>query len=236
MFKLLRGAVWHLWIPSSFWSLAATTHSVLEVGAPNNAHFLDLRVREGRGPDFQLQLCILSEWRLEGAVEDTFNQQGKPLRNLFFFLPTVWNWVSPLWDNRILYAGVWSWVPQVLEAQAKWLPFELITGNQILRRNRLLGSTGGRSVFTITLCLGVVAAVNLVEPQQGTRNSLIPSHLPPSGGHFSAKRGQQARYKAKKEETIQVNWEGRGPEAGGPQDPRHTQLSYLQQPGFEFPV
>lgn len=44
----------------------------------------------------------------------------------------------------------------------------------------------GRAVFRITLGLRL-ELLSLGGPQEGTRNSLIPGRLPPSGGHFSAK-------------------------------------------------
>ena len=44
----------------------------------------------------------------------------------------------------------------------------------------------GRAVFRITLGLRS-ELLSLGGPQEGTRNSLIPGRLPPSGGHFSAK-------------------------------------------------
>lgn len=47
--------------------------------------------------------------------------------------------------------------------------------------------TKGRAVFRITLCLRSEFP-SLGGPQKDTRNSLIPGHLPPSGGHFSTKR------------------------------------------------
>lgn len=98
---------------------------------------------------------------------------------------------SPPVDSRPFPVRVRTGVVQAPETQAWQLPSDLEHHHPTLRKNTPFGghdsATKGRALFTITLCLRSEFP-SLGGPQKGTRNSLIPGRLPPSGGHFSAKR------------------------------------------------
>lgn len=64
-----------------------------------------------------------------------------------------------------------------------------IINSAVMENTPFLGDESvrkGRAVFRITLCLRLEFP-RLGGPQKDTRNSRIPGHLPPSGGHFSTK-------------------------------------------------